>query len=208
MDGDIPDLPVLVELKKRYSFILMVDEAHSLGVLGDTGKGLFEHFNLPPHVVDIWMGTLSKSLCSCGGYVAANQVIIDILSYFAPGFIYSVGLSPANAAAALRALELILEEPERVVSLQKNSEYLLEGLKMCGFNTGSAAARAVIPVILGGSRKAVTWSNKLFYDYAIKAMPIMHPAVEERRARLRFFVSSMHTKEQIDQTVESLKAIS
>ncbi|API87386.1 aminotransferase class I/II-fold pyridoxal phosphate-dependent enzyme [Francisella uliginis] len=207
MDGDIPDLPAIIRLKKEYGAVLMVDEAHGLGVLGQKGKGVFEHYDLSPKSVDIWMGTLSKTLCSCGGYIAANQTIIDILRYYAPGLVYSVGLSPCDTAAALSSIKLMLDEPDRVVKLQKNSEYLLEEFQKSGLNTGGAIGRAVIPVIIGSSRKAVILSNKLFDDYAINAMPIMYPAVEEKKARLRFFVSSDHTQEQLDNTVKALKEL-
>lgn len=205
MDGDIPNLPEIIKLKKKYGVVLMVDEAHGLGVLGKTGKGIFEHYNLSPKEVDIWMGTLSKTLCSCGGYIAANNVIIDILRHYAPGLVYSVGLSPANTVAAISSLELMLAEPDRVNRLHDNSEYLLTHLKNLGLDTGDSIGRAVIPVIVGSSRNAVALSNKLFDDYNINAMPIMYPAVEERKARLRFFISSEHTKEQLDYTVECLK---
>ncbi|MBK2048910.1 aminotransferase class I/II-fold pyridoxal phosphate-dependent enzyme [Francisella noatunensis] len=205
MDGDIPNLPEIIKLKKEYGAILMVDEAHGLGVLGKTGKGIFEHYNLSPKEVDIWMGTLSKTLCSCGGYIAANNVIIDILRHYAPGLVYSVGLSPANTVAAISSLELMLAEPDRVNRLHDNSEYLLTQLKNYGLDTGNSIGRAIIPVIVGSSCNAVALSNKLFDDYNINAMPIMYPAVEERKARLRFFISSEHAKEQLDYTVECLK---
>jgi len=205
MDGDIPDLPAIIKLKKEYGAILMVDEAHGLGVLGENGKGIFEHYNLSPKEVDIWMGTLSKTLCSCGGYIAADQIIVDILRYYAPGLVYSVGLSPCDTAAALSSIKLMLSESNRVTKLQKNSEYLLAEFRKAGFNTGEAIGRAVIPVIVGSSRNAVALSNKLFDDCNINAMPIMYPAVEEKKARLRFFVSSEHTKDQLDYTIQCLK---
>ncbi|QIV96523.1 8-amino-7-oxononanoate synthase [Allofrancisella inopinata] len=205
MDGDIPDLLSIIQLKKEYNAVLMVDEAHSLGVLGGTGKGIFEHYEISPKEVDIWMGTLSKTLCSCGGYIAANNVIVDILRHYAPGLVYSVGLSPTNTVAALSSLKLMLNEPDRVKLLQQNSEYLLSQMKKNGFDTGEAIGRAIIPVIVGSSRNAVALSNKFFDEYDINVMPIMYPAVEERKARLRFFVSSKHTKDQLDRTVDALK---
>ncbi|MED7820044.1 MULTISPECIES: aminotransferase class I/II-fold pyridoxal phosphate-dependent enzyme [unclassified Francisella] len=207
MDGDIPDLPALIQLKKEYGAVLMVDEAHGLGVLGQTGRGIFEHYEISPKDIDIWMGTLSKTLSSCGGYIAANQTIIDILRYYAPGLVYSVGLSPCDTIAATSSLKLMLDEPDRITRLQKNSEYLLSKLKEKGFDTGDAIGRAIIPVIVGSSRKAVILSNKLFNDYDINAVPIMYPAVEENKARLRFFVSSEHTRDQLDYVADTLERI-
>ena len=107
MDGDFPDLPRLIEIKKRYGCWLMIDEAHSLGVMGKTGRGSFEHFGVDPREVDIWMGTLSKTLGSCGGYICGSHDLIEILKYQAPGFVYSVGLSPPATAAALAALRIL-----------------------------------------------------------------------------------------------------
>ena len=164
MDGDIPDLPKLIDLKKRYSCFLMIDEAHSLGVLGNTGKGIYEHYNVNPHDVDLWMGTLSKTLASCGGYIAANRDIVDILKYNAPGFVFSVGLSAPMATAALTSL------------------------------------------ITGSSRKAVSLSSALF-NQGINVQPIIHPAVEEQQARLRFFITSEHTEEQILKTCEAVASL-
>ena len=107
MDGDIPDLPRFIEVKERHKAFLMVDEAHSVGVLGPHGRGIGEHFGVNPQHVDLWMGTLSKSFGSCGGYIAGCRAMVEYLKYTAPGFVYSVGISPANAAAALAAIRLL-----------------------------------------------------------------------------------------------------
>ncbi|MCB1480568.1 MAG: aminotransferase class I/II-fold pyridoxal phosphate-dependent enzyme, partial [Rhodobiaceae bacterium] len=121
MDGDIPDLPRLIEMKERHAALLMVDEAHSLGVLGKTGRGIAEHFGADPKAVDLWMGTLSKSLASCGGYIAGSSDLVNYLRRTAPGFVYSVGISPANGAAALAALRKIAKTPERVETLRQRT---------------------------------------------------------------------------------------
>ena len=113
MDGDYPDLPEFVAVKKRHKVFLMVDEAHSIGTMGDHGKGMAEFFGINPQDVDLWMGTLSKSFGSCGGYIAGCQQVVEYLKYTAPGFVYSVGLSPSNAAAALESIRLLRREPER-----------------------------------------------------------------------------------------------
>lgn len=201
MDGDLPDLHRLVELKSRYRAFLMVDEAHALGVLGETGRGSAEHFGMDPRKVDIWMGTLSKTLAACGGYIAGSQDLIDILKAAAPGFVFSVGISPPLAAAALKSVELMLREPERIRKLHENSMLFLDLARRAGLNTGSATGNAIIPVILGSSRKAIALSNKLF-ENGINVQPIIHPAVEEKASRLRFFLSSRHTGDDISKCCE------
>src|SRR5690606_26968298 len=121
MDGDIAPLPEFIALKEEYKTYLMVDEAHSLGTIGPGGRGIAAHYGVDAKRVDLWMGTMSKSLGSCGGYIAARREIVEYLKYTAPGFVYSVGLSPANTAAALASLKRILDQPERVTKLQENS---------------------------------------------------------------------------------------
>ena len=206
MDGDIPDLPKLIDLKKRYSCFLMIDEAHSLGVLGNTGKGIYEHYNVTPHDVDLWMGTLSKTLASCGGYIAANRDIVDILKYNAPGFVFSVGLSAPMATAALTSLNIMLREPERVARLRNNARLFLETARKMNINTGRSQGYSVVAVITGSSRKAVSLSSALF-NQGINVQPIIHPAVEEQQARLRFFITSEHTEEQILKTCEAVASL-
>lgn len=206
MDGDIPDLPMLIDLKKRYSCFLMIDEAHSLGVLGKTGKGIYEHYNVNPRDVDLWMGTLSKTLASCGGYIAANRDIVDILKYNAPGFVFSVGLSAPMATAALTSLNIMLREPERVARLRNNAMLFLETARKMNINTGRSQGYSVVAVITGSSRKAVSLSSALF-NQGINVQPIIHPAVEEQQARLRFFITSEHTEDQILKTCEAVASL-
>jgi 8-amino-7-oxononanoate synthase len=203
MDGDYPDLPKFVELKQRFKTYMMVDEAHSIGTMGLHGRGMSEHFGINPRDVDMWMGTLSKSFGSCGGYIAASKELVEYLKYTAPGFVYSVGLSPSNAAAALASLELLQEEPERVARLAENSRLFLRLAKDAGLNTGSSNNTAVVPVITGNSEHALRLSHQLKLR-GINVQPIMYPAVEERAARLRFFITSNHTPEQIRTTVRAV----
>jgi 8-amino-7-oxononanoate synthase len=203
MDGDLPELERFVEIKQRHAAFLMVDEAHSLGVLGERGKGIREHCGLPGDAVDIWMGTLSKTLAGCGGFIAGSQPLIDILRHLAPGFLYSVGLAPALAAASLAALERLIEEPERVALLRERGHQFLEEASRAGLNTGTSAGYAVVPVITGSSLKAAQWANSLFEE-GINVQPIFYPAVEEKAARLRFFVCSTHEPAQISRTVAAL----
>jgi 8-amino-7-oxononanoate synthase len=203
MDGDTPDLARFVEIKQRHGAFLMVDEAHALGVLGQTGRGSAEHCGVPEEAVDIWMGTLSKTLASCGGYVAGSRALVELLKFTAPGFVYSVGLSPPLAAASLEALKLLQEEPWRVAKLRENGRFFLDYARARGLDTGRGEGHAIMPVIIGSSLKATRLSNKLL-EAGINVQPIIPPAVEERGARLRFFLSAGHETEQmrdaIDQT--------
>lgn len=203
MDGDIPDLPRFIDIKQRYKAFLMVDEAHSLGVLGETGRGIREHFGLPGSVVDIWMGTLSKAFAGCGGYIAGEKALVEHLKYAAPGFVYSVGIAPAMAAASLAAIRIMLDEPQRVAGLQERGAFFLGQAKRHGIDTGLSQGYAVIPVIIGSSLKATKLSQHLF-EYGINVQPIIYPAVEERAARLRFFISHMHSDTKIDTTIKAL----
>ncbi|MDX2201404.1 MAG: aminotransferase class I/II-fold pyridoxal phosphate-dependent enzyme [Hyphomicrobiaceae bacterium] len=200
MDGDFPDLPRVIELKKKYGAWLMCDEAHSLGVLGETGRGVGEHFGVNMRDVDIWMGTLSKTLGTCGGYICGNHGLIDLLRHHSPGYVYSVGLSPPLAAGSLAALELLKAEPQRVKQLQENGQLFLEEARKAGLDVMTCAGYSVIPVVVGCPVRAVRLTESLLED-GINALPIIFPAVPMKAARLRFFITSRHTPEQIRQTV-------
>ncbi len=202
MDGDLPDLPRLIEIKKRHDALLMVDEAHSIGVLGRTGRGVGEHYGVDASDVDLWMGTLSKMFASCGGYIAGAKSLVAYIRYTAPGFVYSVGLSPPNTAAALASLNLVQKEPERVATLQARANLFRDLARERGLDIGASHDSAVIPVITGGSKKAVLLSRRLLKK-GVLALPIVHPAVPEGMARIRFFVSSTHSEEQIRRSVEA-----
>ncbi|WP_376765133.1 aminotransferase class I/II-fold pyridoxal phosphate-dependent enzyme [Bordetella trematum] len=206
MDGDYPDLPHFVEIKRRHRCFLMVDEAHSLGVMGATGLGIREHFGLDGSDVDIWMGTLSKTLAGCGGYIAGESALVEHLKFLAPGFLYSVGMPPPVAAASLAALERMLEEPQRVQALQARGRYFLERAQAAGIDTGTSTGLAVVPAIVGSSLKATRLSAKLF-EQGINVQPILYPAVPEKAARLRFFISCTHTEAQIDNTIDVLQRL-
>lgn len=205
MDGDLPDLPEFVRLKKEYQSMLMVDEAHSLGVLGKTGRGIGEHFGAERGDVDIWMGTLSKSLASCGGYIAGSSEWIKYLKYTVPGFVFSVGLPPASAAAATEALRIISEEPDRVSRLRRNSDFLRQAFRSRGWNIGTCEESAVTPLILGNSSTCIRFARDLFCR-GILVIPIIYPAVPEDAARLRFFTSSDHTESDLMTTIEAIEA--
>ena len=203
MDGDGPDLPGLVAIKKRHAAVLMVDDAHGLGVLGRTGRGIFEHQNVDPMDVDLWVGTLSKALVSCGGYVAGSGVVIDLLKHHAPGFVYSVGMPAAMAVAASMALKIMLEEPERVALLQARSRRFHERARAVGLNVGSSWGYGIVPVIVGDPLRAIALSERLF-KRRINTFPVLPPGVPEGSARVRFFINAEHGEAQIDQAVAVL----
>jgi len=200
MDGDIPDLPRLIELKRRFGCWLMVDEAHAIGVLGANGRGAAEHFGIDPTSVDIWMGTLSKTLVSAGGYIAGPQELIDFIKFTAPGFVYSVGIPAPAAMAALTALDLLDAGRDRVERLQGNGRLFRDRARAAGLNVGASEGFAVVPVIIGDSLKTVMMAQRLL-ERGLNAVPIIPPGVQEQGARLRFFVCAGHEHAQIDQAV-------
>jgi 8-amino-7-oxononanoate synthase len=205
MDGDIPDLPRFIEMARRHDAWLMVDEAHGMGVVGATGHGIHEHCAVDAREVDIWMGTFSKTLSGCGGYIAGNADLVAWLKHSAPGFLYSVGMAPALAAAALEALGILHAEPERVARLQANAALFLRLAKDAGFDTGTSAGFAIVPVIVGSSVGAARLSQALF-DRGINVQPILYPAVPDSSARLRFFLSADHTPAQLHETIAALRS--
>lgn len=202
MDGDYPDLPQFIAVKQKHRAFLMIDEAHSFGVMGEHGLGIREHFNVDGKAVDIWMGTLSKSLAGCGGFIAGESALIEHLKFLAPGFLYSVGMPPQVAAPALAALAILKQEPERAQQLQARSRYFLAAAKAAGIDTGHSLGLAIIAAITGSSISAARLSQALF-DKGINVQPILYPAVPEKSARLRFFISCEHTEQQIDETIQA-----
>ncbi|MCC9607070.1 aminotransferase class I/II-fold pyridoxal phosphate-dependent enzyme [Blastopirellula sp. JC732] len=202
MDGDYPDLPKFIELKEKYKAMLFVDEAHSIGTMGKTGRGICEHFDVDPNRVDMLMATLSKTFGSCGGYIAGRHQLVKYLKYTAPGFVFSVGIPPSNAAAALAALQRLESHPEIVAQCAANSELFLRLAKERKLNTGLGRNTPVVPVITGNSMRALKLSRNL-YARGINVQPILYPAVEEKAARLRFFITSEHKEKQIRDTVDA-----
>jgi 8-amino-7-oxononanoate synthase len=200
-DGDIADLPSFIALRKKYKTFLMVDEAHSMGTIGQTGRGIGEYFGVNPHDVDIWMGTLSKSFASCGGYIAGSGALIEYLKYTAPGFVFSVGMSPPNAGATLAAIQVLKAEPQRAIKLQNNAKLFLSLAKKKGLNTGMSQDSPVIPIIVGDSLKSIQLSQNLF-QRGINVPFMIYPSVPQNGARLRFFVTCNHTEKQICLTVD------
>ncbi len=200
MDGDVIDIERAVGAKRHHDLLLMVDEAHSFGTLGPTGRGVCERAGLPPSSIDIHMGTLSKTLASCGGYIAGDRSLIDYLRYTAPGFLFSVGLSPPDTAAALAALEILETEPDRPRRLQDCSRLFRRIAREAGLAVGGTEESPVVPLILGNSELCVRLSLALL-DHGINVQPIIYPAVAEDAARLRFFITVNHSEEQFRTTI-------
>ncbi|MGB3500807.1 MAG: pyridoxal phosphate-dependent aminotransferase family protein [Mesorhizobium sp.] len=200
MDGDIPDLPRLLELKERHGFWLMVDEAHSHGVLGATGRGLAEHFGVDPRGIDVVVGTLSKTFVSAGGIIAGSQALIDLLRYSLGGFIYSVGLPPASVAAARKALAILRAEPERIAAMARNGKMFADICRTAGLSVGTAIGRGVVPVMLG-DENTVYYASETLRAEGIQAPPILVIGVPRAGPRIRFFVTAAHSKQDMDRTV-------
>ncbi|PRY36816.1 8-amino-7-oxononanoate synthase [Umezawaea tangerina] len=207
-DGDIPDLPRFVEVAKRHDAMIMVDEAHSVGVLGATGAGIGEHFGVDRADVDLWMGTLSKALGSLGGYIAARGPVVEYLRYTTPLHIFSTGISPANAAAALEAIRVIRDEPERVARVRELAEFLRTAARARGLDTGVSRESAVVPIVLGDWEVTMAVSNALLAA-GVNVMPIGYPAVAQDQCRLRFFANADHGEDDIeyalDRVVEAIR---
>jgi 8-amino-7-oxononanoate synthase/acyl carrier protein len=206
MDGAIAPVPEFVKLKKEFGAFLMVDEAHSSCVIGKNGEGVDEYFNLDPDDIDIKMGTLSKGLGTCGGYLAGKKALIDYLRYSLPGFVFSVGLSPALAAATLESIRIIRKDNSLVKQLQENISYFVSKAREKKFNLCMAGETAIAPVLVGKDDNAFALSAALF-EKDIFVPPAVYPAVPANKARLRFCLTSCHTKDQIDHALEVLKGL-
>ncbi len=203
-EGDTPDLARIVELKEKYGAWLMVDDAHGAGVLGNTGRGCAEFSGVDARKVDIWMGTLSKAFAACGGYIAGNTELIEILKYAAPGFVFSVCLPPSMTAAALTALRIVKDEPERVVRVQKNGALFLREAKKLGLNTGRAEGFGMLPIMVGSTAKSTKMVTRM-YNRGINTSLIISPGVPVNAGRLRFFISSSHSQQEIKAALQTAK---
>ena len=203
MDGDIIDLPQMSWLCKKYNALLMIDECHSLGVIGRTGKGLEEHFNLPLNTIDIKMGTFSKTIPSQGGYVATTGKICRFLRHQSRGFIYTGSNTPVSDAASIAALEIIENEPQRVTKLHENVRYAKAELLKAQIPIMDSDT-AILPVFCGDDWTA--WKMaRTCHQHGIYIQAIPYPVVPKRQARLRLSINTDYTKEQIDRLVEVLQ---
>ena len=195
MDGDLIDFPNVVKLCKKYNAWLMIDEAHSVGVLGKTGRGIEEHFGMEG-TIDIKMGTLSKTIPSVGGYIAGKQELIDFLSHASRAYIFSAALPPAQAAAANEAFKVILDESWRIDKLRANTEQFINGLQNRGFDTMETST-AIVPVLCGADEKAFALTRAAQH-HDVFVLPVVSPAVPPGLARLRATVTAAHESDEID----------
>jgi 8-amino-7-oxononanoate synthase len=206
MDGDIPDLPSLVDIKEQYKAWLMVDEAHSIGVLGRGGRGLTEYWDIPVDKVEFIIGTLSKAFISVGGFICARKSVTHWLRFTLPAFVYSVGISPVIASVARTAVQVVGQEPWRLAKLQENSLYFAERATARGFDIGTAVGAAVVPVLFDDPRECMAAAMALL-EAGYFAPPIMQVAVSRSRPRLRFFICASHTREDMDGCLDALAAL-
>lgn len=203
MDGDIPDLPRLLEICKQYDAWLMIDEAHSIGVLGAHGRGITEHFGIPAAEIDIIVGTLSKAFVGCGAFIAAKKCIIDWLRFTLPGFVYSVGLPPPAAATARCALAIMLQEPERLEKLRRNSQNFAAMARARGLDLGAADGIAVVPILFPDIDAAMTAAIRAL-DEGYFVPPIVQIAVPKDGPRLRFFITAKHEMSDLAGVLEAI----
>ena len=207
MDGDIINLPEVIRLCRKFKALLMIDEAHSLGVLGKKGHGIEEHFGIDPaeNLIDIRMGTLSKTIPSIGGYIAGSTKLVNYLRHSIRPFIFSAALPPPSAAAAKTAFEVIEDEPWRVEKLHKNTDYFLKTLKSRGFDTLKSQT-AIVPIIIGDEGKALEMT-RLARNEGIFIVPILPPAVQPNTTRIRATVTAGHSLQEIDRAINTFEKI-
>jgi glycine C-acetyltransferase len=204
MDGDIGPLPALVESAERHGAIMMIDDAHSSGVLGRNGRGTVDHFGLHGRV-DVQVGTLSKAIGVLGGYVCGSRDLIDFLYQRARPFLFSTSHPPAVPAACLAAFDILEQEPERIERMWDNTRYFKAALRSAGFNTGESET-PITPVLVGEAKTAHAFSEQLFAN-GLLATGIGYPTVPEGRARVRTIVTATHTREMLDRAVDILARV-
>ena len=206
MDGDIGPLPELCDLAEKYGAVMMVDDAHSSGVLGRNGRGTIDHFNVHGRV-DVQVGTLSKAIGALGGYVCGTRELIDFLYHRARPFLFSTSHPPSVAASCIAAFEVLEEEPERIERLWENTGFFKKELGTLGFNIGGkttpVSETPITPIIVGEGRLAMEFSRELFKE-GVFAPGIAFPTVAEGKARLRTIMSATHTQDELQQALEIL----
>jgi glycine C-acetyltransferase len=209
MDGDIGPLPALCDLAEKYGAIMMVDDAHSSGVLGRNGRGTVDHFDLHGRV-DIQVGTLSKAIGALGGYVCGSRDLIDYLYHRARPFLFSTSHPPSVAATCIAAFDVLQDEPERIERLWENTRFWKKELGLLGFNIGGqttpASETPITPIIIGDGRLTMDFSRALF-DEGVLGTGIAFPTVPEGKARIRTIMTASHTREELDQALDTLKRV-
>ena len=205
MDGDICCLPELIALKKEFGCYLLMDEAHASGVLGATGRGTDEHFGVATGDVDIWTGSLAKSIPSSGGFVAVSQEVAIFLQHASSPYIFSAAMAASSVAAIATGLAILKDEPERVATVKRNGDFLRAGLHRLGYDTGLSET-AVVPVILKDEQTTALFARRL-RDFGIIAAPVMFPAVAQGAARLRLCVTAAHTVAQLEFVLDAFRQL-
>lgn len=204
MEGDIADLPAIVGLAERFGARVMVDDAHGVGVLGETGRGTAEHFGVEDRV-DLVMGTFSKSLAAVGGFVVGDRPVIEWVRHKARSLIFSAAPPPASVASVLKAIEIIEREPERRLRLWDNTRYLERELANLGFDTGMSST-PIIPIVVGEDMAAFRMTVRL-QDEGVFVNPVIAPAVPPGRALIRTSLMATHTNEHLDRALEAIERV-
>ncbi|MBW6497028.1 MAG: aminotransferase class I/II-fold pyridoxal phosphate-dependent enzyme [Bacteroidales bacterium] len=205
MEGDIINLPEVVRLAQQYHASIMVDDAHSLGVIGENGSGTASHFGLT-HEVDLIMGTFSKSLASIGGFIASDKETINFLKHHSRPLIFSASITPASAASVLAALKIVKREPERIARLWELTHKALKGFRDLGFDTGHSET-PIIPLFVRDDQKTLMLTQMLL-DLGVFVNPILSPAVRKEDTLIRFSLMATHTDEQLDYAMETIGQVS
>ncbi|MDP4207657.1 MAG: pyridoxal phosphate-dependent aminotransferase family protein [Bacteroidota bacterium] len=205
MEGDIAKLPEIVQLAEKYNASIMVDDAHSLGVIGENGRGISSHFGLT-NKVDLIMGTFSKSLASLGGFIASDKDTINFLKHNSRSLIFSASMTPASVASVLAALDILESEPERIKHLWDVTEMALNGFKQMGFDTGKTES-PIIPLFIRDDYKALKMTHMLL-DEGVFVNPVVSPAVPKEDSLIRFSLMATHTFDQVQRALEKIEAVS
>jgi glycine C-acetyltransferase len=209
MDGDIGPLPALCDLAEKYGAIMMVDDAHSSGVLGRNGRGTIDHFGMHGRV-DVQVGTLSKAIGALGGYVCGTRDLIEFLYHRGRPFLFSTSHPPSVAATCIAAFDVLEQEPERIDRLWENTRYWKKELGALGFNIGGvntpASETPITPIIIGDGKLTMDFSRALF-DEGVLGTGIAFPTVPEGKARIRTIMTATHTHQELDQALETLKRV-
>jgi 8-amino-7-oxononanoate synthase len=204
MEGDIAKLPEIVTLSKKYGASIMVDDAHSIGVLGINGSGTSSHFGLTDQV-DLIMGTFSKSMASLGGFIASDKEVINYIKHHSRSLIFSASMTPASAASVLAAIEIMETEPERIQHLWEITRYAREGFNTLGFDTGKSES-PIIPLFIRDDWKALKMSQILLEE-GIFINPVVSPAVAKEDCLIRFSLMATHTYDQVDRAIEKIASV-
>ncbi|MHA1347690.1 MAG: aminotransferase class I/II-fold pyridoxal phosphate-dependent enzyme, partial [Candidatus Heimdallarchaeaceae archaeon] len=206
MDGDIAPMPEIVEVAKKHDAFTMVDEAHGLGTIGPNGKGIDDYYDMKPGSIDIMMGTLSKAIPAVGGYAAGNKKMITFLRYTSNAFVFSAALPPVMTAVALKALDIIETEKDRIQALQKNIATFISRVNELGFNTLKSKDTPIIPVIIGDDIKTFKFAKKMKKE-GVLVPPIVYPAVPRDSGRLRCCVMATHTEDDMEKIISTIEKV-